>query len=221
MEFVFVVPRAELFRDFYPQGLTLFGGDHPRSGFDEVVARHGFFVERAVAERTPTWKQVIPYSLIVREQQVFLLKRTKAGGEARLHDKLSIGVGGHIEPQDVDDARDAGALAGRNPVARGARREIDEELDIAGERSVRTLGTINDDSNPVGAVHIGLVQIVYVHGAVTVREQGILHGRFASVPELARLLREGANFETWSAKLVELLERSGADLLREPSAAHA
>ena len=29
MEFVFVVPRAKLFRDHYPQGLVPFGSDFP------------------------------------------------------------------------------------------------------------------------------------------------------------------------------------------------
>ncbi len=210
MEFVFVVPREALFPDCYPQGFVPFGGDFPEDAFRRVVLEQGFFVEREVAERTPAWKQVIPYTLIARGDELLLSRRSKRGGEARLHDKLSIGVGGHINPEDLGDAK---ALR-RDPIAQGTRRELDEELELEGGYSIRAVGILNDDSNPVGAVHVGLVQMLELEAGSTalIRETDVLEGTFVAHSRLVSLLAEGENFETWSAQLIRRLR----DLLRAP-----
>jgi predicted NUDIX family phosphoesterase len=137
---------------------------------------------------------------------VFLLKRTRAGGEKRLHDKLSIGVGGHINPVDLGETS-APHGRSRNPIPAATRRELEEELKIGPEVLVRTVGILNDDSNPVGAVHVGLVQILTVQGAVEVRETDQLQGRFADPAELRALLKGGANFESWSGLLIPHLDQ--------------
>lgn len=198
MEFVFVVPREALFRECYPQGVLTFETGFSRAVFEDAVRAHGFFVERATAERTPTWKQVIPYTLVARGAEVLLLRRSARGGESRLHGKLSIGVGGHVNPIDAESGRD-------ELLAACARREIDEELEVRGSYEIRSLGLLNDDSNPVGAVHLGLVQVATLHGSVQVREVDALEGSFVQAPELERLRASGANFETWSLLLLDRL----------------
>lgn len=197
MEFVFVVPRRELFGSYYPQGLVPFGPDFPRERFDAAVREHGFFVEREHAERTPDLKQVIPYSMAEVDGRILLMRRLARGGEKRLHQKLSIGVGGHINPEDLEGVDD------RDPVRAGTLREIAEELDIRGETAIEAIGVLNDDSNAVGAVHVGLVQTLSVRGTVEIRERDVLEGRLVLPSELERLLEEGADFETWSQRLVE------------------
>jgi len=214
MEFVFVVPRPALFPDRYPHGLARFA--EPRAGassaansvaavdresFDAAVAREGFFVERAYAERTPALKQIIPYSIIVCGERVFLTKRTKRGGESRLHEKHSIGIGGHINPEDLDTAS-----ATRDPIERGTRREIAEELAVTGPYNIRRVALITDDSNPVGAVHVGVVQIVRCEGAVEIRERDQLEGRLVTSDELQALRATGADIETWSELLIPHLD---------------
>ena len=214
MEFVFVVPRERLFPACYPQGLIPFGADGKglsRQDFEDAVRRHGFFVEREVAERTPVWKQIIPYSVVCVGEELLLMRRLPTGGEGRLHDKLSIGVGGHINPQDLEDHGDVipsrtTPERRRNPIAAGSRREIEEEIDVQGSYEIREIGLLNDDSNPVGAVHLGLVQLVQVNGSVRIREQDMLEGRLVSCSELLSELERGANFETWSAILVKNIE---------------
>jgi predicted NUDIX family phosphoesterase len=214
MEFVLVVPRRDLFRDCYPQGLVLFGergqGLHG-ADFEERVRQHGYFVEREHAEHDPELKQVIPYTLVVRSGQVLLLRRLARGGETRLHDKLSIGVGGHINPQDAEQptnqptnqSRRSGHSAGA--LEAGTRRELEEELHIESDVTIQRVGIINDDSNPVGAVHVGLVQVVQVRGDVRVREDEVLEGSFVAPAKLRRLQGDEANFETWSAMLIDRL----------------
>lgn len=200
MEFVYVVPRREIFADHYPQGLQLFSSDEQRSRYEGVVDRHGFFVERDAAERNPDWKQIIPYSVVIQGAEVLLMRRLSAGGERRLHDKLSIGVGGHINPEDLE------ASGRRQPIEAGTLRELEEELVVEGSLDIRTVGLMNDDSNPVGAVHLGWVQIVHVDGRVRIREEDVLEGEPTSVEELRKKLRDGENFESWSSILIEHLD---------------
>ena len=219
MEFVFVVPRSVLFPDFYPHGLVPFQ-DHPgdehsclsRAAFDATVAREGFFVERSYAERTPALKQIIPYTIVMCDERVLLLRRLKTGGEARLFDKHSIGVGGHIDPPDMDEATRAGEV--RNPIDAGSRREIAEELEVRGSYKLRRIGVLNDDSNSVGAVHVGVVQLATVSGSVEIRERDQLEGRLVTPAELRTLHDQGANFETWSKLLVARFD----ELLPQPLA---
>jgi predicted NUDIX family phosphoesterase len=209
MEFVFVVPRDALFPDSYPHGFQPFGkgeGTADAGAFQRAIERHGFFVERAYAERSPHLKQVIPYGVVEVDGQILIVKRTKRGGDARLHDKHSIGIGGHLEPRDLADAH------GRDPLPAGTRRELDEELAVRGTYEVRPIGLINDDSNPVGAVHVGVVQHVHVSGSVEIREREQLEGRLSSLEELGALLDRGADFETWSKLLVPRL----GELLLQP-----
>ena len=224
MEFVFVVPRTALFPEFYPHGLVPFetgpsrGGPRPAdalplAAFDAALDREGFFVERAYAERTPALKQVIPYSIVVSGGRVLLTRRLRAGGEARLHDKHSIGIGGHINPEDLDAA---GPTAARNPLDAGTRREIAEELAVKGRYEVRRIGILNDDSNAVGAVHVGVVQVVTVEGTVDIRERNHLEGRLVAIEELKELSRRGAEFETWSRLLIARIDE--LELVPHPAA---
>jgi predicted NUDIX family phosphoesterase len=202
MEFVLVVPRGDLFRGQAPRGLARFRTSAEVQGFRETVREKGFFVERDYAERTPSLKQIIPYSILCAEGSVLLMRRLPRGGEQRLHGKLSIGVGGHIDPTDLepDGTRD-GLLEA------AARREISEELEVRGSYETHPIGLLNDDSNPVGAVHLGWVQVVITAGSVRIREEDVLDGRLVSVEELKRSLRDGEDFESWSTILIAELDR--------------
>ena len=210
MEFVYVIPRDELFPEFYPHGLLPFGEHWAAADFVDRCRSCGFFVERDHAERTPSLQQVIPYSVVVRRGEILLIRRLRSGGESRLFDKLSIGIGGHINPEDVESA----SPAVNCPIEAGSERELREELEFHGTFTTRRVGILNDDSNPVGAVHVGLVQVVHVDGDVAIRETDVLEGRWVSPDELARLHEEGADFETWSALLIARL----AEVFPEPAA---
>lgn len=208
MEFVFVVPREELFPGFYPHGLLPFGIEADGNGapaglssssFEAAALERGFFVERDHAETNPALKQIIPYGVVCCEERVLLVRRLGGGNETRLHDKLSIGIGGHVNPID--------ASGGRQDLLRAATiRELEEELHIEGTYTTRSVGVLNDDSNPVGAVHVGLVQVVQVRGTVEIRETDQLEGELVTPDELRERLAAGAGFETWSRLLVERID---------------
>jgi predicted NUDIX family phosphoesterase len=204
MEFVFVAPREAVFPTCTPQGFQRFGGQGEAREFLVLLRETGFFVERERAERTPAWKQVIPYCVVSNDATVLLMRRRAKGGEARLHGKLSIGVGGHINPIDGADDRIGGDL-----VLRAARREIEEELEVQGEFELALFGYLNDDSNPVGAVHLGLVFAANLAHAARIREEDVLEGRMVTPGELRALERgsaSGESLETWSSLLVPHLE---------------
>lgn len=222
MEFVYVVPRAEVFPDCYPHGFRRFGEELGEDAFLDRAAEAGFFVERDYAERTPALKQIIPYAIVVTRGKVLLLKRTKRGGEARLHDKLSIGVGGHVNPIDAEPKRSGAACPSRvyadadredlpsrnrNAFYAATRRELAEELHLESTSDPAPLGILNDDSNPVGAVHVGMVQLLAVEGTVEVRETEQLEGSLVTPHELREMLADGANFESWSRLLIPHLDQ--------------
>ena len=148
-----------------------------------VVGREGRFLRRGDAEEDPSHKQVIPYLVLRDGERWFLMRRTRAGGDARLHDLWSIGVGGHLNPGDGD-------------VAGGLRRDWSEEVAAAFEPDYAPVGLLNDDTTAVGAVHVGLVYVADAAGRpVAIRETEKLEGRFATTEEVAAV-RDG--LETWS-----------------------
>src|SRR6186997_608111 len=99
-----------------------------------AAAMHGQFRPRSEAETDSSWKQLIPYLLLRDGERIFLMRRTKAGGDERLHDRYTIGIGGHVNPEDAD-------------VLGGLRREWTEELEADFEPEFRPIGVLNDDEN--------------------------------------------------------------------------
>jgi len=117
------------------------------------------------------------------------------GGDARLHDRYSIGVGGHVNPED-------GALDGDLTTA--LRREWHEELVVDFVPEFRFVGLLNDDTTPVGQVHLGLVYEGDAAGRpVAIRETDKLSGRFVASAAVAEV---SDRLETWSRIAFEWLE---------------
>ena len=196
-ERVLVLPRADV-----PGGAAFYGIRRATQDtlveLRATVARHGRYLDRASAESDATHKQLIPYVVVRNGDAVFLTHRTDAGGDARLHGRASIGIGGHLNP--VDHGEDA--------LMAGLRREWTEELEADWEPEFALVGLLNDDSNPVGSVHLGVVFEVEAAGRpIAVREHNKLVGAFA---ERAALAASWDRLETWSrlvAQELRLVER--------------
>jgi predicted NUDIX family phosphoesterase len=159
--------------------------------FVAVVDEHGRYELRGEMEADPAFKQIIPYLVLRDGERYFLMRRTRAGGDARLHDRWSIGVGGHLNPGDD-------GLAG------GLRREWHEELVADFEPTFVPFALLNDDTTDVGAVHLGVVVLADAGGRpVAVRETDKLSGAFVPPAEVAA----GADhLETWSRIVFDALE---------------
>ena len=146
--------------------------------------RLSYFTPRAEAETSPTSIQVIPYIVLEHGGDIFTYSRNKNGGEARLHDQLSIGIGGHINDQDSHESLEAYLL--------GTIREIQEEvgLDIPLQAIGNTAhGLLHDPNSEVGRVHIGVLHVLHISGeqmsrALANAESSMSHPRLVPVHDL-------------------------------------
>lgn len=160
---------------------------------------NNFFMDRGKAEDDPSFKQIIPYALFHHNGKYLHYTRGKSGGESRLHAQGSVGVGGHINP--VDERADP---LGKATYLAGVEREIDEELNITGGHQNRIVGLLNDDSNDVGKVHLGVVHIFDLESEnVTSAEDALANLAFQSSEDLTGKLH--GSLETWSRFCIDEL----------------
>jgi predicted NUDIX family phosphoesterase len=194
-ERVFVVERRSI-----PGGTDWHGvRTHDLAEMASVLEARGRYEDRAMMEIDPTYKQVIPYLVLRDGDAWFLMRRTAAGGDARLHGRYSIGVGGHLNPGDD-------GLLG------GLRREWAEELVAAFVPKFHLVGFLNDETTEVGAVHIGAIYIADAAGRpVAVRETDKLTGGFASTASVAEV---ADGLETWSRIVFDFLVPTAIDRTR-------
>lgn len=195
MEKVLVVERDKLLG-----GKPLLYGFHNQN-LDELlenIYRFGHFVDRPDAENNPALKQIIPYLLISHknntadEHKLFLVQRLATQTEKRLHNKYSIGIGGHINPVTAKDD-----LPVEDIVKSGLERELHEELKVSTPYQYKLVGYLNDDTNSVGQVHFGLVFQVMVNNenGVEVAEKDLMFGNFVNVKEIEKHF---SLLESWS-----------------------
>jgi predicted NUDIX family phosphoesterase len=171
-ELVFAFPTDEFWKliPYNKKGLI--------KGNSEVLKRivqNGLFLRRSELEDDPTFKQIIPYAIIsnrepeprawqdklrgVRQSQSFyLFRRTSGQTEKRLHNKFSLGVGGHMNPDDSMVSKEQYLID-------ELKRELYEEVKLLNGcliEDIEFIGFINDDTIPVGRVHIGLLYNIHV-----------------------------------------------------------
>jgi predicted NUDIX family phosphoesterase len=193
-EDVLVVPRELLF----PDGEWVGFREH---GIEELVRRirAGYrFRPRREVEVDPSQPQVIPYVVFRYEERYFLTHRLRRSSERRLRHLYSLGVGGHINPEDVEGAAD--------PIDAGLRREWEEEVAYEGTVAYRPIGAINDASTEVGRVHLGLIYLLDGDRPdIRIREVDKLAG--ALLP-LEAMRSYYLDMESWSQLIFDHLVRS-------------
>jgi len=164
-----------------------------------INPKNNFFMDRGAAEEDPTHKQLIPYALFRHNGKFVHYVRGKAGGEARLHAKGSMGIGGHINPEDEREDP-----VGYETYMAGVEREIEEELNIEGNYTQKVVAILNDDSNEVGKVHLGVVHVFDLDtDQVTSAEDAIADLQFSSIEDLQNTIKP--NLESWSQFCAEIL----------------
>lgn len=143
------------------------------------------FMPRSRAETNYAYKQIIPYMLFIFENKLFVMQRKSSASEQRLASKFSLGIGGHVRQEDISN----------HNIIDWANREFEEEVSYQGSKTIQVLGVLNDDSNDVGKVHLGLILLVHADSnKITINDEhksGILLTRrecIALAPQM----------ETWS-----------------------
>src|SRR5699024_7598033 len=153
---------------------------------------------RGDMEEDPSYKQLISYCILENEHdEILVYERLSGGGESRLHGQSSIGVGGHM-----NDVKGAESI---NEVLRvNAQRELDEEVGLPEHKSqnLAYIGFINDDTNEVGEVHLGVVFKIKVDSNdVEAKETDTLKIKWVNHNKIEQY----DDFETWSALILQAI----------------
>ena len=147
---------------------------------------------RGDMEEDPSYKQLIGYVLLkdANTNEVLVYKRLVGGGEARLHGKASVGIGGHMNEVEGKTIFEMLKI--------NAARELNEEVGVSEEEALNNLhfiGLINDDKTEVGQVHVGVVYECKVDKSkVEVKEDDTLVIKWMTADEA----KAEENYETWS-----------------------
>lgn len=162
----------------------------------ELLKTRAVWHRRALAEEDSSFKQIIPYTIVVHDAKILTYLRGESGDEQRLHAKMSVGFGGHIElrPEWVQSFKPESLFD-------EATRELQEELVMDEYPEPVCIGIINDESDSVGSVHIGLVFLVEaVNNMVIAGEDSQKEIVFRDLLDIDTSVCEG-----WTALLVEAL----------------
>ena len=147
---------------------------------------------RGDMEEDSSYKQLIGYVLLkdANTNEVLVYKRLVGGGEARLHGKASVGIGGHMNEVEGKTIFEMLKI--------NAARELNEEVGVSEEEALNNLhfiGLINDDKTEVGQVHVGVVYECKVDKSkVEVKEDDTLVIKWMTADEA----KAEENYETWS-----------------------
>jgi len=199
-EQVLVVERKVLEQVGMFQGLTSDVDRYLRKLFAPGILG---FMPRPQAEADPAYKQLIPYVIISFAGRYLTYIRGRRAGEARLVGNRSIGIGGHINPTDEMPLFNADSY--ETTYLNAVAREVAEEVSVEANHTDSIVALLNDDSNEVGSVHLGVVHHWILDSPkVNWREEMITQMAFMSSAEL-RELRD--TMETWSQLCLDLLEK--------------
>lgn len=188
-ELILVVPREHIFANVDAwHGLKEVDFDQ----YLQIINDKKEFLPRSIMETDPMYKQIIPYLVYTYEGKYFLMQRKSDASEARLRNKLTLGIGGHIRQEDMTD----------NSLFAWALREFHEEVHYAGDIAVKPLGILNDDSNDVGKVHIGFVFLLQGDNADIAVKSELKSGAMFSLDEC---VAQKECMETWSQFIIDFL----------------
>lgn len=188
-EMILVVKRADIFSGFPSwHGLA----QEPLEHALEVIKNKKEFQPRSVMETDPSYKQIIPYLIFNHEDQYFLMQRQGHASEQRLKNKYSLGIGGHIRKEDMST----------DSIFEWARREFHEEVNYTGDLQIETVGILNDDTNAVGQVHIGLVLLLKGNSPEISVKSELKSGTLLTLQELKPFVE---HMESWSQMVFEKL----------------
>ena len=152
---------------------------------------------RSAVETDMTFKQVIPYTLVVCGSRVLSYRREVQSAERRLVGNRSVGIGGHVSTHDPSACR---------PTYEEAMvREIAEELQIQSDYRMARVAVLNDNSDEVGRVHFGVVHVLFLEKPkVSRNEEAIAELRFEDKRELSSAID---GYESWSRICIDGLDK--------------
>ena len=198
-ELVFAVPTEELWKliSFKEKGLI--------KGNSEIlkkIVQNSLFLRRVELEEDPSYKQLISYAIITNKDSFYLFRRSSGQTEKRLHNKFSLGVGGHMNPDDSKEMN-------KQYLTEELIRELNEEVRFGTGcliEDIEFIGFINDDTIPVGKVHIGLLYNIHVSNKeIFVKETDKMTADWIDRAEFSGYYK---GMESWSRIIFDSLIKS-------------
>lgn len=199
---ILVVSCEKLFENIARE-TTVYTND---SDFESIILEHSEFMMRGEAELNFDYKQPIPYAIVLNENnEIFVYKRGWAGsnaGESRLHEKIAIGVGGHIEREDEDS---------ENILKDSLIREVEEELNVSSDmiNDAFPIWYINQDTDEVCKVHLWIWYVVRLKTSDFDLLDGELdHWEFKSFDDLIAMIDSWEyDVEPWTQMLAPEIKK--------------
>lgn len=188
-EHILVVRRDTLFSKGDFQGLH----NDAKGHYTHIVKNKMEFHPRSLMEENFLYKQIIPYLVFRHNDRYFLMQRTNKGSETRLHNRYTLGIGGHIRQEDLIGVS----------IVDWARREFHEEVAYEGALQINFLGVLNDDSNPVGQVHLGFVYLLDGNSDAIAIKSELKSGALKTLDECKQ---QYDYLEDWSKIVLNTLE---------------
>jgi predicted NUDIX family phosphoesterase len=146
----------------------------------DLIKNNCEFKRRGDMENNDSFQQIIPYILFSFNNKFFAYKYLANAGEQRLvNNDYQLGVGGHINKEDINGGRDI--------LEQGMMREWEEEVQFRGKLlSKKLVGIINDEARPVEKVHLGLVyHLVGDNMDIKVKETDKMNGKLFDLKEIS------------------------------------
>jgi predicted NUDIX family phosphoesterase len=188
-ELVFAIPTDEFWKLLPYSKKDLIRGN---SDVLKTIVEKGQFLIRGELEEDPSFKQTITYAIISNKDSFYLFRRTSGQTEKRLHNKYSLGVGGHMNSDDFEKPDEQYLM-------NELKRELFEEVRFQNGcliEDIEFIGFINDDTIPVGRVHIGLLYNIHVSNKeLIINETDKMTADWIDKSDLAEFYD---GMETWS-----------------------
>jgi predicted NUDIX family phosphoesterase len=174
---------------------------------DKIFEKNNtIFLDREIAEKDSSYKQLIPYIVLASSEGIFTYKRSQKSGEEKLRGKWSLGIGGHINDTDYKEIDQN--HSGIATYVEGLYRELEEELEILTGFDDRILGAIYDETTEVGRVHFGIVHLFVLNEPrVKIKDETISDAVFLN---LGTLVQYKDSFENWSQFVIDYLSSKEA-----------
>ncbi len=187
-EKILVIPKNILFKDKEINGIEKIDFEY----YQKLIRDNKQFLWRSQMETDQNYKQIIPYLIFNFENKYFMMQRKSSASEARLQNKYSLGIGGHIRSEDITEF----------DIFSWAKREFAEEIEYNGNFEIEPIGILNDDSNDVGKVHTGFVFLLKGDSNKIKIRSELKSGNLLSLKECSKLYK---NMENWSKLVFDFL----------------
>lgn len=169
------------------------------SNFMKLIEDNYQYMERSEVEDSCLYRQIIPYVVFKCKNKVSVFRRLK-GGEPRLTDCTTIGVGGHIDWASHHNSSDA--------IYASMLREIKEETtyNLHPTSNPHLRGFLNTtDGDFISQTHTGLIYVVELLTSIPDIANGSKMEHLGYY-DLTRAKPEG--LELWSSLVWDYLERN-------------